>query len=494
MSSRPKRLRLSCRKVCELWFPDDETNPDECDGIGDNSMVNEETEGFWEEHVENTERISTGEEFHACLNAVNIVESEKKEINQYYKQISDQELAQLHYLNSTTQSMACVNRYFEAHKPINRLVMENLIKKPGRTTHFEACAHCASDELLCVCTEFHKCEITYASVTSVIHTFLDCFAEKVQEVHRRIKSGTRTTTIKAAKFIRSVQSEKPAELKIHVTLGWDGVKISRNSSTELWPFTALCLDLEDIERSKQAANMLLGIFRSQKKPTYKIFDRIITYMCHQFNSIPDWNGMRVLVKVVNLSCDDQARRLVYNMKQFSSPGSCYHCLSQQTKIKKVDNGTILRRNVKCNVPKHLDDGLRSHGKYPKTNEMVPMWEVPLDLMHHFELGVFSRLIAEIFIETTTPLFMKIDVSEQELKDCLEIKLPSHYRALRLFFGKMTATEKGVFFMTALVRLALTNLLHPLVSLLILSLGALYTLLTSPVFQYQDIANQVSCNI
>uniref|UniRef100_A0A8R1I4U5 Uncharacterized protein n=1 Tax=Caenorhabditis japonica TaxID=281687 RepID=A0A8R1I4U5_CAEJA len=56
MSSRPKRLRLSCRKVCELWFPDDETNPDECDGIGDNPMVNEETEGFWEEHVETTER------------------------------------------------------------------------------------------------------------------------------------------------------------------------------------------------------------------------------------------------------------------------------------------------------------------------------------------------------------------------------------------------------------------------------------------------------
>uniref|UniRef100_A0A8R1DLR8 Uncharacterized protein n=2 Tax=Caenorhabditis japonica TaxID=281687 RepID=A0A8R1DLR8_CAEJA len=38
MSSRPKRLRLSCRKVCELWFPDDETNPDECDAIGDNPM------------------------------------------------------------------------------------------------------------------------------------------------------------------------------------------------------------------------------------------------------------------------------------------------------------------------------------------------------------------------------------------------------------------------------------------------------------------------
>uniref|UniRef100_A0A8R1IME1 Uncharacterized protein n=2 Tax=Caenorhabditis japonica TaxID=281687 RepID=A0A8R1IME1_CAEJA len=33
-----------------------ETNPDECDGIVDNPMVNEETEGFWEEHVENTER------------------------------------------------------------------------------------------------------------------------------------------------------------------------------------------------------------------------------------------------------------------------------------------------------------------------------------------------------------------------------------------------------------------------------------------------------
>uniref|UniRef100_A0A8R1EMW5 Uncharacterized protein n=1 Tax=Caenorhabditis japonica TaxID=281687 RepID=A0A8R1EMW5_CAEJA len=44
MSSRPKWLRLSCRKVCELWCPDDETNPDECDGIGDNLMVNEETE------------------------------------------------------------------------------------------------------------------------------------------------------------------------------------------------------------------------------------------------------------------------------------------------------------------------------------------------------------------------------------------------------------------------------------------------------------------
>uniref|UniRef100_A0A8R1EFP2 Uncharacterized protein n=1 Tax=Caenorhabditis japonica TaxID=281687 RepID=A0A8R1EFP2_CAEJA len=64
-------------------------------------------------------------------------------------------------------------------------------------------------------------------------------------------------------------------------------------------------EIPHIERSKQAANMLLGIFRSQKKPTYKIFDRIITYMCHQFNSIPDWNGMRVLVKVVNLRCDDQ---------------------------------------------------------------------------------------------------------------------------------------------------------------------------------------------
>uniref|UniRef100_A0A8R1ITX1 Uncharacterized protein n=1 Tax=Caenorhabditis japonica TaxID=281687 RepID=A0A8R1ITX1_CAEJA len=43
MSSRPKRLRLSCRKVCELWFPDDETSSDESDGIGDDPMVNEES-------------------------------------------------------------------------------------------------------------------------------------------------------------------------------------------------------------------------------------------------------------------------------------------------------------------------------------------------------------------------------------------------------------------------------------------------------------------
>uniref|UniRef100_A0A8R1EV42 Uncharacterized protein n=1 Tax=Caenorhabditis japonica TaxID=281687 RepID=A0A8R1EV42_CAEJA len=62
--------------------------------------------------------------------------------------------------------------------------------------------------------------------------------------------------------------------------------------------------------------MLIGIFRSQKKPTYNIFDRIITYMCHQFNSIPDWNGMRVLVKVVNSSCDDQVS--ITNLKNASS--------------------------------------------------------------------------------------------------------------------------------------------------------------------------------
>uniref|UniRef100_A0A8R1IFH9 Uncharacterized protein n=1 Tax=Caenorhabditis japonica TaxID=281687 RepID=A0A8R1IFH9_CAEJA len=77
MSSRPKRLRLSCRKVCELWFPDDETNPDECDRIGDNPMVNEETEGFWEEHVENTERHTmmgwrkNFKKFLVCQNLIN---------------------------------------------------------------------------------------------------------------------------------------------------------------------------------------------------------------------------------------------------------------------------------------------------------------------------------------------------------------------------------------------------------------------------------------
>uniref|UniRef100_A0A8R1EHF9 Uncharacterized protein n=1 Tax=Caenorhabditis japonica TaxID=281687 RepID=A0A8R1EHF9_CAEJA len=90
---RPVLFRRKTREKCHLdpsgsvylaeksvncgFLMVNETNPDECDRIGDNPMVNEETEGFWEEHVENTERHTrmgwrkNFKKFLVCQNLIN---------------------------------------------------------------------------------------------------------------------------------------------------------------------------------------------------------------------------------------------------------------------------------------------------------------------------------------------------------------------------------------------------------------------------------------
>ncbi|CAB3398572.1 unnamed protein product [Caenorhabditis bovis] len=100
------------------------------------------------------------------------------------------------------------------------------------------------------------------------------------------------------------------------------------------------MDLEDSSRSLVSAMMICGVYIGSIDPNYHIHDRIIDWINVNFEHQIICRQDTFRGKVITAVFDDPARRKVYNLKMFSSPGSCPYCLSQETILKINDQNVI----------------------------------------------------------------------------------------------------------------------------------------------------------
>uniref|UniRef100_A0A8R1HX90 Uncharacterized protein n=1 Tax=Caenorhabditis japonica TaxID=281687 RepID=A0A8R1HX90_CAEJA len=182
------------------------------------------------------------------------------------------------------------------------------------------------------------------------------------------------------------------KIVLNFQCGFDGIKLHARGRVKCWPFTLASLDLEDPARSSPRTVLLASIYSGSTDPSSSIHDRIFQWCVKALGEEFAWKRKIVSEKITTSIHDDQARRKVYNMKGYSSKGSCFFCLNQSTVIKINDSNTIDRSTVKINVPGNMADGLKNRGNHTLFHHVLPLWDCPIGLFHVFSEGIHDRLI------------------------------------------------------------------------------------------------------
>ena len=258
---------------------------------------------------------------------------------------------------------------------------------------------------------------------------------------------------------------------------------------KVWPFTMMPLDMEDRERCSIRSVILTSLYIGKKEPSYKVHDRIVSWLLNEMSRDVEWRGLKVSSKLISAIHDDQARRKIYNLKSHASKGSCPFCLNQGT-LRKVNSVTTISRAVmKEAVPDGLEDGLVERGNYSQFHAVIPMYTSPLDLFHIFNEGVFERTLNELFGVRRLSIF-----DGCETRSISPVPLPSKDTQISGRIKDITGSEKACIFESVVIGRAFSGSLPPIVSWIIVGLHVLYRLNIDPLspFKINFVDNVSKC--
>ncbi|CAI2308605.1 unnamed protein product [Caenorhabditis sp. 36 PRJEB53466] len=403
---------------------------------------------------ESDEMLSCGtsdedpDEFDLSYDESGVETEELREIStreNMWRKLTTQDLCRVSFLLSETNSKRAVNDYFVAENVRNRETIKQLITDGSQFSRVVACNRCSKDVERCQCILKEKCEIVFCAIRDRLQFFVELSSSPMNcgDLRERL-----------------LKENDPGTMTIHVQCAFDGIRLHKRGKMKIWPLTLSCLDLEDVD--------------SHEDPTSKTHDRIVRWILHSFCDEYEWNGLKLRFELVTGVHDDQAKRLLYNLKGHSARGSCPYCLNQQT-LCKINNGsTKLREKYDRRMPDALDDGLKIRGQHSFFHEVVPMFTTPLDMFHLFSEGIHNRLLNEMSATKRLPLFANCHVDLGT-----NVRIPSRYGTISGRLSNITGTEKSCIFQSIVVANAFLEQLPPIPSAICLLIHALFRLNICP---------------
>lgn len=200
-------------------------------------------------------------------------------------------------------------------------------------------------------------------------------------VMHRVKSGLKKTT---ATNIENMLGSGPV---ISITIGVDGIPISKSSNKQFWPILGL------VDNSLNNTPFVIGIYYAEHKPTNLDFLKQFVEECKvlELNGI-NLSGTNYRFRISKILADAPARSFVKGVKMHNSYFSCERCTEQGDWNGRVTflNLTFTKRTdesftLKTQKSHHVKETLLSELKIGLVSQ------VPLDYLHLVCLGVTRKL-------------------------------------------------------------------------------------------------------
>lgn len=457
------------------------------DGVED-ELEDEETTGFIDEdgeirypvdevgNYEIDQEAETDESFYLDTQRDSSLCDER---SQLCRSLSDQNLRTTFFLITTTNSKAAILRYLHFHNVSQDSILRKLLLNDSHLTLVEVCNLCAQNIELCKCEDMQeKCQLIFGDLKKWLEVILNSFANIMMKTKTTILEGYNSSSpINKGIFKKKLLSEMADnEMWMHFESSFDGIKVHKNGNQNIWPYSLLNLDLEDVHRASPQALILAALFIGFKNPTTKIHDRLTQWILLQMDEHVFFSeGVAWKADLTCANHDDPARRIVYNQCGLRSSGSCNFCLNQETECKINDEYTTLRENLTGSCPSTMNDGLRQRNQHSHFHKHVLYMHLcPVDLFHCFEEGILSNINTALFSKGKWNLFPSKSVDFSSTPS-----LPSRFRSLSGKASQCTGSEKALIFESIVVAAAFSGELGGVPSAIILSIHGLYRLCIEP---------------
>lgn len=176
---------------------------------------------------------------------------------------------------------------------------------------------------------------------------------------------------------------------ITLTIGIDGVPVSKSPKSEFWPI--LCI----VDQAPLSTPFVAGLYHGSSKPS-----DLQSYMCHFVEEVKELlgngvfvNGRRVRVQVRCVIADAPARSFIKACNPYNAYYGCDKCV-----IKGKWNRKVVFVDVDC--PLRTDDDFKEQRFIHHHTGISPFLELglgmvsqfPIDYLHCVLLGVMRRLI------------------------------------------------------------------------------------------------------